>query len=201
MNRTEAAFVGRVVALLDSGALPRRLVVQALLPGFVFLATFLGSVWLAVDTGSPMVSLSIESLLPGSKMSAWEIFRNNARVLGAIVVGGVLTFTIGAILLLLINALHFGGSLGFLLGSYGPATATAAFLPHGVFEVAAFVVGASVSVRVTVLWARRHVPDRQSDPLHVTVLDLLGRVVLAFALLWVAAVIETSVTPTVVQMV
>lgn len=201
MNRTEAALVDRLVALFDSGAFPRRLFVQAFLPAGVFLATFVGSFALAVDDGLPVATLSTESLMPGAQMTTLEIFQNNARVLGAIVVGGVLTFTLGAFLLLLINALHFGGSLGFLLGSYGPTTATAAFMPHGVFEVAAFVVGASISVRVTVLFAERHLPNRRSDPLHVTVLDLAGRVALAFALLAVAAIVETSVTPAVVQMV
>lgn len=201
MNRAETRLVEGAVALFEREAFSERLATHAILPGGVFLATFLASLSVGLANGVATASLSSTNLLPGAEMTAWEIFSNNARVLLAILVGGLLTFTLAAFVVLLVNALHFGSSVGFLLGSYGPETAVAAFGPHGVFEVAAFVVAASVSVRVTVLLAARRVPGRGHVVERDTAVELAGFVLLAFALLALAAVVETTVTPVVVGLV
>jgi len=64
-----------------------------------------------------------------------------------ILLGGTLTLTLGAFVLLIVNAVHFGSSLGFLLRSYGNLTGLAAFEVAAVVETTATV--ALVLGRVT----------------------------------------------------
>jgi uncharacterized membrane protein SpoIIM required for sporulation len=171
MNESERRLVTRLVRLFDHPGFCQRLCRHAALPALVFLAAFVASVRFG-GGGAIGAGTDAASYLPGANASAWEIFANNARVLAAIVVGGTITFTLGSILVLFVNAAHFGRGVGWLAESYGPTTAVAAFAPHGLLEVAAFLVGTCVALRFTVLVIAAQLPDSASPFHRENVLEL-----------------------------
>lgn len=199
MNDAEIRLVSRLIDLFEHPRFWRRLGRHAAVPSLVFLAAFVISV--PFDGGGSTSAGGVASYLPGADATALEIFANNARVLAAIVVGGTATFTLGAIVVLSVNAAHFGRGVAWLLESHGPATAVVAFAPHGFLEATAFLVGACVAVRFTVLVAATHVPQDRPPFRRETVLELAGLALLAVALLAVAALVETTVTPALVEQV
>lgn len=188
-----------VIDRLERPVLRGRLTLYMVVPSVVFLAAFLVS--LSAGTGNGFVAANTRAtdIIPGGNMTAWEIFQNNVLVLLAILVGGTLTFALGAFVLLVVNALHFGSGVGFYLGSYGELTAIAAFAPHGVFEVVAFLVATSVSIRVSVLLATRRALGRSIDLERDTARELAALTALAFVLVALGAVVETTVTPALVH--
>lgn len=197
MTPAEVRLLTRVLSAFEHRSFWQRLVRHAALPAGVFLAVFAASLHLGDGVGT---TDGVEALgvIPGATMPTWDIFANNARVLLAIFVGGALTFTVGAVFVLVKNAVHFGWGVSLLAESYGTTVALAAFLPHGVLETAAFLVVAGASLRLSVLVAWSRVSSEGVWRRDV-LLDVVALVAVAVVLLAVAAVVETSVTPTVVE--
>lgn len=197
MTPAEIRLLTRVAAAFEHRSFWQRLVRHAAIPAAVFLAVFAASLHLGDGAGTDE---GIEALgvIPGATMTTWEIFANNSTVLLTIFVGGALTFAVGAIFVLVKNAVHFGWGVSLLAESYGTTVALAAFLPHGIVETAAFLVvaGASVRVAVLIVWSRV-APGGvwRRDVL----LDVAALVAVAFALLAVGAVVETTLTPAFVE--
>lgn len=198
MNESEIRLVSRLVSAFEHPGFCQRLCRHAVVPSLVFLLAFLASVRFGGATVSTATT-DAARYLPGANATAWDIFANNARVLAAIVVGGTVTFSLGAILVLFVNAAHFGRGISWLAESYGPAAAVAAFAPHGLLEAAAFLVGAAVAVRFAVLFAATQIPQERPPFRRGTVLEITGMVAVAVALLALAAVVETTVTPVLVE--
>lgn len=197
MNDSEIRLVGRLVRLFDHPGFYRRLGRHAAPPTLVFVAAFAAGAQFGGDAVSP--STAAANYLPGANASAWDVFANNARVLAAIVVGGAATLSLGAVLVLFANAAHFGRGVGWLAESYGATTAVAAFAPHGLLEAGAFLVGACVALRFTVLVVAAQLPRGPAPFRRESLLELAGLVVVAVALLALAAVVETTVTPVLVE--
>lgn len=198
MTPTELRAINRVIDTFEHPVRRRRLSVYTAIPAAVFLGAFLVSFLVGITNGI-VDARRPTTIIPGRSMTAWAIFQNNVQVLLVILVGGTLTFTLGAFVLLLINAFHFGAGVGFLFRAYGGLTAIVAFAPHGVFEVAAFLVATSVSLRASVLLAtwrvRGCIPDVKRNIVH----ELAVLIVLAFTFIALAAVVETTVTVAFVQ--
>lgn len=144
-----------------------------------------------------------ERMIPGSTLTASEIFLNNARIVLVVLVGGVLTLSLGAFLVHLLVGVQLGRGIGFLVSAYGPTTATVAVVPHGVFEVAAYVVAGGVALRVAALVFVCRERAERTRPFARLVFGEAATLVclagLALVLLATAAVIETTVTPELVR--
>lgn len=194
MTPTERRLFDTTVSVFEQPVLGRRLTPYMVVPAAVFLGAFLVS--LSAGAIEAPINLHVDSTytLPGANLTPLEIFTNNATLLATILIGGTVTFTLGTFLLLIINALHFSSGIGFLLDSYGELGAIVGFLPHGVFEIAAFLLAANVSVRLSVLLATWHVRGWGGWPDDRIVRAIATRVGLAFALIAVAAIVETTVT-------
>ena len=197
MTPAEIRLLTRIAAAFEHRSFWQRLVRHAAIPAAVFLAVFAASLHLGDGAGTDEGIEALE-VIPGATMTTWEIFANNSTVLLTIFVGGALTFAVGAIFVLVKNAVHFGWGVSLLAESYGTTVALAAFLPHGVVETAAFLVvaGASVRVAVLIVWSR---VAPGSVWRRDVLLDVAALVAVAFALLAVAAVVETTVTPVFVE--
>lgn len=197
MTPAEVRLLTRVLSAFEHRTFRGRLRRHAALPAAVFLAAFAASLHLGDGAGTTDGTAALE-VIAGATMTPWQIFANNAGVLLAIFVGGVLTFTVGAVFVLVKNAVHFGWGVSLLAEAYGTTVAFAALLPHGVLETAAFLVVAAASMRVSVLVAWSRVV-----PGSVWRRDLLwdgaALVAVAVALLALAAVVETTLTPAVVE--
>jgi uncharacterized membrane protein SpoIIM required for sporulation len=197
MTPAEVRLLTRVLSAFEHRTFRGRLRRHAALPAAVFLAAFAASLHLGDGAGTTDGTAALE-VIAGATMTPWQIFANNAGVLLAIFVGGVLTFTVGAVFVLVKNAVHFGWGVSLLAEAYGTTVAFAALLPHGVLETAAFLVVAAASMRVSVLVAwSRVVPGSvwRRDLLW----DVAALVAVAVALLALAAVVETTLTPAVVE--
>lgn len=195
MTPTELRIINDVIDTFEQPVFLQRATVYMAVPAAVFLAAFLASLSGGTSNGIGDVNMAASDIIPGGNMTAWEIFQNNARILLGILVGGTLTFSLGSFVLLMLNGSHFGSGIGFYLGSYGNVTAVAAFAPHGVFEVVAFLVAASVVLRVSVLLATWRVFGRETVLVERdTALDLAALTVVAFALVALGAMVETTVT-------
>lgn len=167
----------------------------------LLLALLLGAISQGGTARAPTV-VSPDRVLPGSGMTAVEIFSNNARLMGAILVGGILTLSLGTFFLYIINGVYVGSGIAFLVSSYGPMTAIAAVAPHGLFELAAYVVAGSVAFRLSVLFmASGEDGSLRGKVSRAVILESLMLVALALALLAIAAVIEATVTPAIVTMI
>jgi hypothetical protein len=155
MTPAEVRLLTRVLSAFEHRTFRGRLRRHAALPAAVFLAAFAASLHLGDGAGTTDGTAALE-VIAGATMTPWQIFANNAGVLLAIFVGGVLTFTVGAVFVLVKNAVHFGWGVSLLAEAYGTTVAFAALLPHGVLETAAFLVVAAASMRVSVLvaWSR-----------------------------------------------
>lgn len=199
MNEKPLTF-GELLATFRTRPQRHRMATYISVPSVVFLlAVTLGLVSARGGAAGFPSGKTADQILPGSSMTAVEIFLNNARVMVAILIGGVLTLSLGMFLVSLLNGIHIGAGIGFLADSYGPATAVAAVAPHGLIEVAAYVVAGSVSVRISllVLARRTEMPGRTPRTRDV----LTGSVtmtLLALGLLAAAAVVEATVTPSIV---
>jgi uncharacterized membrane protein SpoIIM required for sporulation len=197
MTPAEVRLLTRTLSAFEHRSFWQRLCRHAAVPAGLFLAVFAASLHLGNGAGRTAGTEAL-TVIPGATMTTWDIFANNARVLAMIFLGGVLTFTIGAVFVLVKNAVHFGWGVSLLAESYGSTVALAAFLPHGVVETAAFVVVAAASARVTVLVAWSRVSTAAVWRRDV-LLDVAALVAVAVTLLAIAALVETSVTPTVVE--
>lgn len=199
LTAAEVRLLTRLLSAFEHRSFAQRLLRHAALPAGLFLAVFVASIHLGDGAGTAD-GLEALGVVPGATMSTGAILANNLRVLAAIFVGGVLTFTVGAVFVLVRNAAHFGWGVSLLAEAYGPAVALAAFLPHGVLESAAFLVVAAASLRVSVLLAWSRVLEA-SVWRRDLLADVAALVVIAVALLALAAAVETTVTPAVVEVV
>lgn len=199
MTPTEFRIINCVIDTFEQPVLRRRVAMYLVPPAAIFLGAFIVGLSAGCNHGIMNIRTHPTDVIPGGNMTAWTIFQHNARVLVTILIGGSLTFTLVTFGLLIINAINFASGVVFLLRSYGELTAIAAFVPHGVFEVMALLLAASVSVRVSVLLSLWRVPGRSIDTERAATLELAALTTLAFVLIGLAAVVETTVTVAVVN--
>lgn len=201
MTPTELRVIDCAIDTFEQAERRRRVARYMVPPAVAFLGAFVVSLSTGSTHGLVNVRTTSTAIIPGGDMAAWTIFLHNARILVTILIGGTLTFTLVTFVLLLVNAIHFASGVGFLLRSYGEVTAIAAFAPHGVFEVLALLVAASVSLRMSVLLSMWRVFGRGTDIGRATAAELAALTALAFALIGIAAVVETTLTVAVVTLV
>lgn len=185
----------RLLATFEHRSFWSRWTTYAALPAITFALAF--ALGLSSDTISTTPLTSAEGFMPGASMSALEIFRHNARLLVLLLGGGIVTFSVGGLLLLLVNGANIGSSVAFFASSYGYETALVGVFPHGILEIFAYVLAAAVAFRVSVLvlaWQLGGV--RPFDRRNVG--ELVAASCLSIGLLAVAAVIETSLSPVLV---
>lgn len=88
-----------------------------------------------------------------------QILSNNLIVMSVSFVFALL-FGVGAVFILAWNASVLSAAIGIVAKSSGIPSALLAFLPHGVFEIAAYFVAAIAGGIISVLVSERNCPDR-----------------------------------------
>lgn len=115
-----------------------------------------------------------------------EIFLNNIIVMVVSFVFALL-FGIGAVFILAWNASVLAAAVGVILKTSGLSLELLRFLPHGVFEIAAyFVAGISGGVISAAL------AKRGTKLLGPVLLDMLFMMVIAAVLVFIGAIVESS---------
>lgn len=134
----------------------------------------------------------------GQNLSAPFIFSHNVRAVGLILLAGLVSFSVLGTLIYLVNLGMIGALLGVLqLLGYSPATLVVyGLLPHGIFEVPALILASAAMLRIGVAL----VTPQVGRSLGEVALELLAdwtkiAIGLVMPLLLIAAVIETYVTP------
>jgi uncharacterized membrane protein SpoIIM required for sporulation len=134
----------------------------------------------------------------GENFSAPYIFSHNVRAVGLILLAGLVSFSVLGMLVYLVNLSTVGAVLGvFQLLGYSPLTLTLnGLLPHGIFELPALMLASAAMLRICVVL----VTPQMGRSFGEVVLELLAdwtkiAVGLVIPLLFVAAVIETYITP------
>ncbi len=127
-----------------------------------------------------------------------KIFLNNLEACALLFLGGA---SLGLITLLIIslNGMVIGGVVGMVGAERGFPFMLAAILPHGIFEIPAFIISGALGLSLAhALWDEFHgAGDMAAAGLH------LGRTFLAIVLplVLVVAVVEVFVTPLVISLV
>lgn len=199
MTPAEFRFINYAIDTFEQPVLRRRVGMYLVPPAAVFLGAFIVGLSAGSTHGIVNVRTHPTDIIPGGRMTACAIFQHNARILVTILIGGSLTLTLVTFGLLIINAINFAYGVGFLVRAYGELTAIAAFAPHGVVEVMGLLLAASVSMRVSVLLLMWRVPGRSIDTERAVAFELAVLTALGFALIGLAAVVETTVTVAVVN--
>lgn len=133
--------------------------------------------------------------------SAFEVglllFSNNIRVCIAMVLFGVL-LSIPSILLILLN----GALIGFLFASMGKAQIVSltllfvfGILPHGIFEIPAFVISGAFGMKLGYVLLRPLIGKNRLESLGHVWKEALWVAPIVVMLLMLAAAIESYVTP------
>lgn len=142
---------------------------------------------------------SFEEILPEDfEFTAWNVFRNNARVYAILVVGAISAGLVTAFVLAF-NGVLIGWVAGFAAAQVGAGPILALLAPHGVFELPAFWLGGGVGLRLVHLavnylrGARDHFLTR-AEWWRTALLVGVG-----LAMVAVAAVIEVYVTPAIAE--
>lgn len=135
-------------------------------------------------------------------LSAFYIFGNNLRAMLLIFLGGIVSFSVLGMLTYLVNVGLVGAVLGiFRLIGYSPALLFAAgLLPHGIFEIPALMLATAVVLRFGAVL----VTPQMGKSMGQVVFELLADWAKVFfgvviPLLTIAAVIETYLTPFILQ--
>jgi len=129
---------------------------------------------------------------------AVKLFINNLQVSLILFVGGA-TFGVLTCVLLVSNGLLVGGVMELVRQQQGLAYTAAAILPHGIFEVPAILIAATLGIHLgELLWRELHGSgDAAAGAL------VMGRIFCAviIPLLAVAAIIEAFITPEIINLV
>lgn len=168
------------------------------------LAVFFGTAFAgyAVFGAIPVEGLSAvvpgDSPLADVEFTFPSIMFNNLR---ALLLMGLGTITGGLLSLfgLFVNGLLVGAVVGLVIQQTSWAVVLAALLPHGVVELSAFFMAASIGLRVPhrivrYLFAWDETPMTRAEAVEIGVLS-----VVMVAMIVVAAWIEVNVTPAVVE--
>jgi len=134
----------------------------------------------------------------GNELSAPYIFTHNIRAVGVILLAGLVSFSVLGMLVYLVNLSAVGVVLGaFKLLGYSPVMlALSGILPHGIFEIPALVLASAATLHIGVVLVTPQIGRSMGE----VVLELLAswaKIVIGVVipLLFIAAVIETYVTP------
>lgn len=134
----------------------------------------------------------------GKEMSAPFIFTHNVRAVGVILLAGLVSFSVLGMLVYLVNLSVVGVVLGaFKLLGYSPVLlALSGILPHGIFEIPALVLASAATLHIGVVL----VTPQSGRSMGEVVLELLASwakvvVGVVIPLLFIAAIIETYITP------
>lgn len=137
---------------------------------------------------------SLEDIVPEDfQFTAVDVFLNNARVYGIVLLGAI-TLGLGSAGVLAFNGVLVGWVVGDAAAGIGIGPVLALLLPHGIFELPALWIAGGVAFRLVHLLANylRGARDRLLSRAELGRLGLL--LLTGIALLAVAAVIEVHVT-------
>lgn len=168
------------------------------------LAVFFASAFAGYAILGALPIESLQELVPADsplpEFGFVPIMLNNLRVLVMVLLGSVTLWLI-SLLVLAVNGLMVGGVVAIVVQQTSWTVILAALLPHGIIELSAFFVAASISLRVTHRLIRYGL-GYDETPLTRTELKELAVLVVVLALLIVvAAWIEVNVTPWVLEQV
>jgi uncharacterized membrane protein SpoIIM required for sporulation len=134
----------------------------------------------------------------GNNVSAPFIFGHNVRAVGLILLAGLVSFSVLGMLVYLVNLTSVGVVLGaFQLLGYPPVTLVLnGILPHGILEIPALILASAATLHIGVVLVTPQVGRSMGE----VVLELLAGWVkivvgLVIPMLFIAAVIETYITP------
>jgi stage II sporulation protein M len=145
------------------------------------------------------VSKSMNFEIP--TLSFRYIFFNNLRAIFASLILGVFTLSIGGMMTYLVNIGLIGGVLGLADGfGFSPVTLFfAGVLPHGIFEITAIVISTAAILHMGVMLVT---PDSNRTMSQVFIESIANwfRIMVGFGfpLLFIAALLETYVTPQII---
>lgn len=137
----------------------------------------------------------------------WTIFSNN-------VISSLMMMALGLFFAFfpVVGLLTNGILLGFILAKYSAAGTSpwlmfgVGILPHGIFELPAILFAAGVGIRLGVLSLRSvgvlfqpHKADRLKNDWYDTLKQFPAAVLTVIVLLFVAAIIESTITPVLLQ--
>ncbi|MDD1673948.1 MAG: stage II sporulation protein M [Methanomicrobiales archaeon] len=182
-NRTLGSSILTVVAVF----------VGALILGFIVVT-------LNATAGSALMNFLRNDIFAdvgegGAPMLFAKIFLNNLEACVLLFLGGA---SLGFVTLLIIslNGMVIGGVVALVGGERGPLFMAAAILPHGIFEIPAFIISGALGISLAhALWAEfkgNGDVAAEGESLGRTFL----RIVLPLVLL--AAAIEVFITPYVI---
>lgn len=131
------------------------------------------------------------------KTSTVDIFLNNATI----AVGMSFPFIANSILLLLVNGLVMSGITLVAVRSGDIGLLIAGLLPHGIFEFPAMWLASAAGLRIPLDIVTYLYRSDQDPPGRIALVDSAILLVVSIALLAIAAVIETTITPRVINVV
>ena len=197
------------------GVLPavRRLAMPMLLIlGVSVVGVWLGYDWVTNNVQTVLDNASPEELAKltegvsetptfaqlGAHLSVPSLFVHNTRAVATILLAGLFSFSVLGILLFLLNMGLIGGVLALfgLLGFSPVSLFFSGLFPHGVFEIPALMLGGASVLRIGVV----SIAPQSGKSMGQVTVELLADWAKVFLglivpLLAVAAVIETYVTP------
>ncbi|MDD1675848.1 MAG: stage II sporulation protein M [Methanomicrobiales archaeon] len=126
-----------------------------------------------------------------------KIFLNNLEACVLLFLGGA-SLGIVTLIIISLNGMVIGGVVALIGGERGPLFMAAALLPHGIFEIPAFLISGALGLSLG--WALWDEFRGQGDAAAVG--GILGMTFLrvVFPLVLVAAVIEVFITPYVITL-
>ena len=166
--------------------------------GIIFGCVFLSPV---TDTASAKAALNeLEKIIKGSltipKTSlglALFLWGKNLLASALALVGGFLTFSLLPVLTLIFNGVIVGYAIKPILYLHGTDFLLASLIPHGILELPAFFLAASVGIYMGIEQALKLINKRPKTYSAKTAAKFF--VYIIFPLLLVAAFIEAFITP------
>lgn len=207
-DRRERA--GGMTVVFNLITLVRRMKIESIVAVAIFLVGAIGGALFAPELASivkPMYqslhqkAMTLSSDTPWQLM--WALFSNNFRASILMMVGGLLLGVIpalyvfangalvGFVLLVVTSATHANPMLVFLAG----------IVPHGIFEIPAYLLATAFGFRVTQVLFRSIAGRGNKAMWGQLVLDAVSLLLWVLVLLLVAAYMESHVTPLVLRLV
>lgn len=142
---------------------------------------------------------NVEDLLPeDATLTVWFIFWNNTRVYFLLLVG-TLSLGLLTVFLLGFNGVVIGWVVGLVAGEVGVGRVLVLLVPHGIFELPAFWLAGGIALRLVHLAANRVRGARDQLLTRPEAARVVALVVLGWALVGIAAVVEVYVTPAIAE--
>ena len=171
---------------------------------FILFATIITFVLMYNKELSKQVYSVILNMFTGKSIStnydinmALDLFINNIRASGIVIISGIIPFLMIPILFILLNSLVMGGAIGMY--SYiglSPLIGLVGIIPHGIFEIPAYVLAGTLGVYLNISLIKKIIKRKKCEfKLKEVFINIIKTIVLIIVpLLIIAALIEAFLT-------